>query len=140
MSIIEALRTYLATYSGLKTGAPLWVDSIGPEPNQYAIIPLAGEKIIEKYLDDGSLREYPFAFQSLVNTTDDPERLETNGFFETLSEWFEAQTAANILPDLASNKKAISIEALGWGYLFEQGNSDTGIYQIQCKLTYEQHP
>jgi hypothetical protein len=140
MSIIEALRTYLATYSGLKSSAPLWVDFIGPDPTQYAIIPVAGDKIIEKYLDGGTLREFPFSFQSMESTADDLERLETNGFFEALAEWFETQTEAGTLPTLTTKKKAVAIEALGWGYLYEQGESTTGVYQVQAKLTYEQQP
>jgi hypothetical protein len=37
-------------------------------------------------------------------------------------------------------KTATAIEATGWAYLYEQGQSDTGVYQIQCRLTYEQEP
>jgi len=50
MSIISALKTYIKTYTGLKTGAPVWVDYIGPNPTEYAIIPLPGSKIIEQYI------------------------------------------------------------------------------------------
>lgn len=140
MTIINALRTYLAAYSGLETGAPLWVDFLGPDPTQYAIIPIPGDKIIEQYLDGGSLREYPFAIQSMESTADDLERLENNGFFEALSDWFESQANAGSLPTLGAKQTATSIEATGWGYLYEQGQSDTGIYQVQCKLVYEQQP
>lgn len=140
MTIINALRTYLAAYSGLETGAPLWVDFLGPDPTQYAIIPIPGDKIIEQYLDGGSLREYPFAIQSMESTADDLERLENNGFFEALSDWFESQANAGSLPTLGAKQTATSIEATGWGYLHEQGQSDTGIYQVQCKLVYEQQP
>lgn len=140
MSIISAIRTYLKTYTGLKTGAPVWVDYLGPIPTEYAVIPLAGEKIIEKYLNGGSLREYPFAFQSMESTADDLERLETQGFYESFSDWLETQTEAETLPSLGDKKQATAIKALGWAYLYEQGQSDTGIYQVQCKLVYEQEP
>jgi hypothetical protein len=138
MSIITALRTYLATYSGLETGAPLFVDNLGASPTQYAIIPLPGEKIVESYIDGSSLREYPFAVRSMESTADDLERMETNGFYETFSAWLENQTEAGAFPTLAVGKTPISIEAVGWGYLYEQGESTTGVYQIQCRLTYEQ--
>lgn len=140
MSTIESLRTYFASYTGLKTGAPLNVDFLGSDPTQYAIIPLAGEKIVKKYLNGNSLREFPFAFQSMESTADDLERMETNGFFEALSDWFETQTEAGSLPLLGGKKVAIGIEASGWAYLYEQGVSSTGIYQIQCRLIYEQQP
>lgn len=139
-SIIESLRTYLLTYSSLKTGAPLWVNYLGANPTQYAIIPLAGARVVEQYLNGGSVREFPFAFQSMESTADNLERMETDGFYEALADWFESQTEAGVLPTLAAKKTALSIEALGWGFLYEQGQSETGVYQIQCKLVYGQDP
>lgn len=140
MSLISAVRTYLAGYTELKDDAPLWVDYLGPNPTEYAISPLAGPRIVERYLDGGSLREFPFGFQSMESTADDLERLETIGFFEAFADWLEAQTNSGAFPTLGAKQTPIRIEALGWGYLYEQGISDTGIYQVQCKLTYEQQP
>ena len=138
MSIISSVRTYLATYTGLKTGAPLWVDYLGNNPSEYAVIPLAGGKVVETYIDGSSQREFPFAFQSMESTADDLERLENSGFFETFSDWLETQSEAGILPTLAAGQTSELIEATGWGYLYQQGNSDTGVYQIQCRLEYKQ--
>lgn len=140
MSIISALKTYIQTYAGLKSGAPVWVDAIGANPTEYAIIPLAGAKIIERYVNGGSMREYPFAFQSAEFTADELERIENSGFFEEFSDWLESQSAAGILPTLGAKQSAWEIEATGWGYLYEQGQSETGIYQVQCRLIYEQEP
>jgi hypothetical protein len=66
------------------------------------------------------------------------ERLETIGFFESFSDWLQTQTDAGTLPDLDAGKTATGIEALGWGYMLEQGPSGTAIYQVQCKLYYKQ--
>lgn len=140
MSILSALQTYLKTYSGLESGAPVWVDKLGPNVPEYSIVPLPGERIIESYINGGSVREYPFAFQVIISTADDPERLETNEFFESLAEWMETQTATGTLPLLSTGKTPLSIEATQWGYLFEEGESDSGVYQIQCRLVYEQQP
>lgn len=140
MSIIQAVRDYLQNYSGLETNAPIWVDQLGSSPTQYAVIPVPGEKIIENYIDGSSMRVYPFAFQSMESTADDLERLETAGFYETFADWLESQTKSGSLPNLENGKKAIAIEALNWAFLYEQGQSDTGIYQIQCRLIYEQEP
>lgn len=138
MSIIQSVRTYLATYTGLKTGAPLWVDFLGNKPSEYAVIPLAGSKVIESYINGSSQREFPFAFQSMESTADDLERLENSGFFETFADWLETQSEAGTLPTLGTGQTSELIEATGWGYLYEQGNSDTGVYQIQCRLVYDQ--
>lgn len=140
MSLIASVRTYITTYSGLATGAPVLVDFLGATPTQYSIVPLTGARVVERYINGGSLREFPFAIQSTESTTDDLERIENSGFYEALADWFEAQTEAGILPILDVGKKSESIEALGWGFLFDQGESGTGIYQIQCRLTYEQVP
>lgn len=140
MSVLSAVKVYLATYSGLAAGKPLWVDYLGTSPTQYAIVPLAGTKIVETCLDGGTTREFPFAFQSMESTADELERLENAGFFEAFSDWLETQTEAGALPNLGTKKLALKIEALGWAYLYEQGQSNTGVYQVQCRLTYEQQP
>ena len=140
MTILEAVKTYLLTYPSLETGALLLVNHLGPDPVGYTIVPLPGEKVLEWYVDGGSSRAYYFAFQSVESTADELERLENCGFFEDLSTWFETQSNAGTLPSLGSGKTATWIEATGFGYLFEQGQSETGIYQIQCRLTYEQQP
>lgn len=138
MSLISALKTYIATYSGLETGAPLLIDVLGKEPTQYAIVPIPGARIVESYVDGGSRREYPFAIQSMEANGDDAVRTAVNEFYENLADWFESQTLAGVLPILAAGKTATEIEALGWGFLSEFGESGSGIYQIQAKLTYEQ--
>ncbi len=138
MSIISAIRSYLKDYTGLASGAPVWVDYLGAIPTEYSVVPLAGNKIVEQYVDGSSLREYPFAFRSVESTAADLERLENNGFFEAFADWLESQTEAGNFPTLDSGQTPELIEATGWGYLYEQGNSDTGIYQIQCRLLYKQ--
>ena len=140
MTIIESIRTYIATYSGLASGKPLWVDYLGQTPTEYSISPLAGGRIVETYVNNSTLREFPFAFSSMESTADNLERLENIGFYEAFADWLETQTNAGTLPTLASGKTAEKIEALGWAYLYQPGDSGTGIYQIQCKLTYQQQP
>ncbi|MBV5322617.1 MAG: hypothetical protein JZU60_02130 [Ilumatobacteraceae bacterium] len=140
MSIISSVKTYLATYTGLATGAPLWVDHLGSTPTEYAVVPLAGSRIAERYIDGGSSREFPFAFQSMESTADELERLENSGFYEAFADWLESQSLVGTLPTLGAKQTATDIQALGWAYIYEQGQSSTGVYQIQCKLTYEQLP
>ena len=133
---IDAVKLYLATYTGLETDAPLWANHLGVETKEYSIVPLPGNRIIEQYLNGGYTREFDFAFQSVESTRDELERLKSIGFYEALADWFEAQTLAGIFPTLESPKLAEKIEALDWGFLLQQGESETGIYQVQCKLTY----
>jgi hypothetical protein len=138
MTLISAIKTYMLTYSELKSDAPLWVNYLGEDPTQYAIIPVAGQQIEETYINGRSKRVFPFLFTSMERTADDLARMENVGFFEDLSAWFEAQTKAGTFPTLESGKTAEKIEALNWGYLYQQGVSDTGSYQINCRLVYMQ--
>jgi hypothetical protein len=106
----------------------------------YAIYPIAGQKIRQRYLNGGSEREFPFSFQTINGTEEDVQRLENLSFFEAFSDWLEAQTDAENFPNLGPKKTVTSIEALTGGYMYEQGDSASAVYQITCKLVYEQEP
>ncbi len=138
MSLIADLRTYLLTYPGLESAAPLLVDTVGSTPTQYGIFPLPGARIIESYVDGSSLRQFLFALQSMEYIADDAARIRAAEFYESLADWFESQTLAGVLPTLDTGKTAESVEALQSGFLFEFGESGIGLYQIQCRLTYSQ--
>lgn len=137
-NIIEPIKTFIATYSGLTSGAALMIDKLGAVPTEYSIMPLPGSKVIETYINGASKREYPFAFQATLSTADEAARIVNNGFFEDFAAWLESQTNAGTLPTMENGKTAESIEAVGWGFISEQGESETAIYQITCKLTYYQ--
>ena len=138
MSVLSSIKTYIQTYAGLVTNAPVWVNHLGDSPTEYAVVPLGGGRIVATYLDQSSEREFPFALQSAESTLDEINRLASIGFFEAFSDWLESQTLADVLPTMEANQTAKKIEALGWGFLVQQGDSGTGIYQVQCKLTYGQ--
>ena len=138
MTIISALKTYIKTYSGLDALAAFNTDHLDETPTNYAIIPIAGSQIIETYVNGVTLREFPFAFQSMESTADELKRLETVGFYEGFADWLETQTKDEMFPVLGTGKTALKIEALGWAYLFQEGQSETGVYQVQCRLEYRQ--
>jgi len=139
MSIISALQTFIKTYSGLESTS-VWIDKVGPDTVEYGIIPIPGQRIVTEDIDGSSVREYPFALQSSVMTADDATRLANSEFFEEFADWLEAQTDAGTFPTLGTGQTATKIEATLGGALYEQGESQTAIYQIQCKLTFEQEP
>jgi hypothetical protein len=129
MSVIAALKTYLLTYSELKAGAEFGVDFLGPGDMGYSIVP-----------QPGSLRVFPFAFQSVESTADDPARVGANEFFEEFAEWLEDQTDDENLPTLDEGKVAVTIEATSHVFILQQGESGVGVYQMQCRLVYQQEP
>jgi hypothetical protein len=139
-SILEGIKAYIltnATAIGLEANAALGVDFLGPDKVGYSIATMPGATRLT-YVNGGSFRTFPFAFQASLQTEDDTTRVENGGFFEALSDWFDDQNEANSLPSLPTGKTAYSIEALDSGYLYQEGASGTGIYQILCELTYEQ--
>lgn len=138
MTIIAAIQTYLKTYTELDDNAPVWVDALGKVATEYAISPLPGTRIVEEYLNGASLREFPFSFSSSESTADELERVANVGFYEAFAQWLDEQSDAGNLPTLDAGMTAEKIESTGWGYLYQEGESGTGIYQIQCKLTYTQ--
>lgn len=140
MTILGSIKTYIEGYAGLEEDAPVWTNYLGPAPVQYSINPLGSDKIMEQYLDGSSLRVYNFAFNSVEYTIEELDRVGADEFYEEFGEWLEAQSEAGNLPVLGPGKSAIEISATGWGYLFEQNESGTGIYQVQCRLIYEQRP
>lgn len=138
MSLLSSLKTYLLTYNQLESGAAVLVDFLGKEATQYAVVPLPGTRILETHIDGSTIREFSFAIQSMESTADELERIDNSGFYEALAAWFETQTEANQLPALDAGKTATKIEATNWAFIFEQGESGTGIYQISCRLEYDQ--
>lgn len=138
MTIISAIQTYLLTYTGLQSGAPVWVDYLGSDPVEYSVAPLPGARIVEEYINGSSLRQYFFAFRATQSVADDTVRAGNVAFFEAFADWLDTQTEAGTLPSMDAGQTALSIAVTGWGYLFQEGESNTGIYQVQCRLEYSQ--
>lgn len=138
MSLIAAIKTYIATYPSLEESAGIFTDILSNIPTQYAVVSVPGPVIVEQYISGASLRQYQFALQSMESTADDPTRTANLEFYEAFAEWLESQTEAGVFPTLDTGKTAESIEAAGQPILFENGESGTGVYQLQCRLTYRQ--
>jgi hypothetical protein len=139
MTVISAIQDYIKGYTELDKDAPVWVNYLSDSPVEYSIVPIPGEQIIAEYVTGKTSREFPFALQSMESTADEVARLESLGFYEEFAEWLRSQSEAGYFPEMDEGQSPFKIYATGWGMLFEQGQSQTGIYQIQCKLEYEQN-
>ncbi|MBT6322559.1 MAG: hypothetical protein HOJ31_10285 [Anaerolineae bacterium] len=139
MSVLSSIKTYLLAYiQTVDADAPLWVNYLRDEPVDYSIVPLGGSRKVTEWISGNSgEREFLFAFQSARFTADEAERVGSIEFFETLADWLDTQSETDTLPSMGAGLTPFKIEALEFGYLFEQGTSDTGVYQIQCRLEYE---
>ena len=137
-TLLAALKTYLTDSHQLATGAAVLTDFLGKNPKQYSIVPQPGAHVTEYNVDYSSEREYPFAIQSMESTADELERMANSGFYEALADWFETQTQDGNMPVLNSSQHPVAIQATSWAFISEQSESTTGVYQILCKLVYDQ--
>lgn len=137
MSILEAIRTYMLEFPELKPNSALWSDHSAGDAIQYSIVQIPSTRVLAEYLDGKSDRQYTFAFQSTESTLDELARYENAEFFDKLDAWFEAQTENEQFPTLEANQFPEKIETLSWSYLMQE-QSGTGVYQVQCRLLYQQ--
>lgn len=137
-TIIQALQTYISGCTLLsEMGLTPLVNWLELTPNSYGIFPLPGDKKIYSYPAKGGMYEFPFALQVNASNADDLARLQTMGFFESFGKWLDTQNEDENYPTLSSGETAYEIEALGQGYLLDQGDSNVSTYEVPCRLTYE---
>jgi len=136
MSVIESVVTFIETYAGLDADAPVWVNYLGKTPTEYGIVPLPGGGVVNTYINGTEIIDFPFAFQSAESVADDPARVDNIAFLEAFSNWIKTQNDAGTFPTLGAGETPRKIESLGWGFLLEESESGTGVYQVQCNLEY----
>lgn len=136
-TIIESIRTFVATCPLLDDAFPVNVDYLSNETTCYSIEPVPSNSIIEQYIDGSSKRQFLFVLSSREPYGEDYlQNLTNNGFYQAFSEWLETQSKAGQFPTLVTGMTAQKISASGIGYVLETG-TDTARYQIQCSLEYE---
>lgn len=138
MSIIQNIRDFIAQCPLLSDGK-LNVDFLGVEPLEYTIESIPSEKVVKKYVDGSSIRQYEFVFASRESFgTDTRQNIENSSFYENFADWIEDCNDNEIFPDLDSlYRTPQSIEVTTSGYVFEL-DTDNARYQIQLRLTYYQ--
>jgi len=136
-TIIQALRDYFLSCS-LMGDSKINVDFLPGKGLEYSIDTTPATEIIKKYINGDTKRQYLFVIRSINDYGSDVlQNIANSGFYERLSDWLEAQSAAGNFPALPAEMKPESIESQSTGYLFTTG-PDTGKYQIQCRLIYLQ--
>lgn len=137
MTIIEAVRTYLATCP-LLTGGKLNVDFLPPEAATYSVDVVPVTPIIKQYLDGSSNRQFLFVLATRAYYGEHiRQQIDNLGFFEDFEEWLNTQNRAQTFPDLGNGRTGRKLEVTTSGYVFAP-DTDTARYQIQCRLSYFQ--
>ncbi|MBU3109343.1 chloramphenicol resistance protein [Clostridium gasigenes] len=135
--IINNLRNFIKTCPHLdKFAKGINVDYLDEYSTSYYIEEVPCNPIINKYIDESSIRQYIFIFTSReAYETDILENIDKCGFYEEFSNWLKKQNLLNNLPILEGNKKSLKIEATKTSYAFEP-DVDKAKYQIQGRLIY----
>ncbi len=132
--MIEKIRKYLIENEIVDEECRVNVDFLGENPTEFAIIPIAINPILKKYIDGSSLRQYQFQLISCnYYGADVMQNMANSKFYEELYDKIESNNDDGILPDI---KGIESIECLNNGAILDV-TTNTARYSIQMKITYE---
>lgn len=136
MSIIQAVRDYIAACPLLKDGRILGVDRIGADAIEYSIDVLPCEPIVKKYTDGSKVKQFQFAFSSREAYGKDViQGIQNSAFYEDFADWITRNDDAGNYPDLGEFRSVRSIELTSGGYALDVTET-TARYQMQLRLTY----
>ncbi len=132
--MIEKIRQYLIDNRIIDDDCRINVDFLGENPTEFAIIPIAVDPILERYVDGTSLRQYQFQLISCNDYgADVMQNIDNSTFYEQLYNLIDENNNKNILPKIDG---IVSIECLNNGAILD-ATTNTARYSIQMKITYE---
>ncbi len=132
--MIEKIRKYLIENKIVDENCRINVDFLGENPTEFAIIPIAVNPVLKRYIDGSSLRQYQFQLISCnYYGADVMQNMANSKFYEELYDKIESNNDDGILPDI---KGIESIECLNNGAILD-ATTNTARYSIQMKITYE---
>ena len=139
LQIADALREWFRTCPAVQKGNRFGVDHLSADPTEYAIYmspsPLNSYVAITGEVQIRPFQTVNFIFASReAHTSDVLQALANHGFYDAVIEWIIAQNKAKSFPIIEGGRVQSIMPSLTQ-YLFEAG-SNTGRYQISCKLTY----
>ena len=137
MTVIESVRKWLKTYSGLK--GRLDVDFLGEDAETYSVDTIPCEEVLKRYKDGGSKKQFQFAVSSRrFYEQNIKQNISNLQFFEDLTKWVEKQTRARNLPTMDDGRQPIKIVVTSTAYPFIVSEDGKARYQIQMRLEYFQ--
>ena len=140
MSVIASVRAFIQDYPGLSAFDDLvGVEHLPEDTKSYAIeASVTSQPIKRRYINGDTERRFNFVLASREYFgADVAENIDVAEFYEDFSDWLERCTINNELPEMDKGKRAIKIQALTNGYVFN-ADATKAQYQIQCQLIYYQ--
>ncbi|MEA4896130.1 MAG: hypothetical protein VB064_12855 [Oscillospiraceae bacterium] len=138
----ENIRAWLRSCPAVKVGNRFSVDYLGANPTEYSIFvspsPLTFKTDILGNVNFNATQDLNFIIANReAYGSDVLQNLANLGFFDDVIAWICEQNKTKNFPTIREGT-VISIMPSLTQYLFEAG-TDSGRYQIQCKLTYRRY-
>ena len=136
---VDAIRDWFRECPAILKRNRFGIDYLSADPTEYAVymspssltsfVDVTGEVCVK------SVQEINFIFASREKHTSDVlQALANHGFYDSVINWIIAQNKNKNFPEIADGS-VISVMPSMTQYLFEAG-SNSGRYQISCKLKY----
>ena len=139
LNTVENLRTWFRSCPAVNNKKRFNVDYLGSDPTEYTVYTTPSP--LNTFMDilgnvvyrDQQTLNFIFASRDSYGS-DTLQNLANLGFFDEVMTWIYEQNKTKNFPDIREGV-ALSIMPTLTQYLFQAG-TDSGRYQIQCKLTY----
>lgn len=136
--MMDALRTYLQQYPGLRGGV-LHMDDLPLEARSYSLTALPCNPLLRDYMDGGQRRQALCLLESRrffgESIADQSENLR---FFEAFDAWLRLKNRQGDLPELGENRVCLKVSMVTCGYAMDADNAGYGRYQAELRLEYFQ--
>lgn len=133
----EGLYTYLEQCPQLK-GQVFNFDFMGATPVQWSLRIPPNNPVLSKTVAGESNNKLDFIIVANQNFGDDIfNNMNNLELFQKIKRWFTKQNNMKNFPTLADDMKVTGVYAQTEGYA-EQTTTNSGIYQIQCRVEYTQ--
>ena len=137
MTVMESIRQWLKTYSGLS--GRLDVDFLDEGADAYSVDTIPCEEVLKRYHDGSTRKQFQFAVSSRrFYEQNIAQNLSNLQFFEDLTLWVEQKVRARELPAMDKGRTAQKIAVPSTAYPFVVSEDGKARYQLQMRLEYFQ--
>lgn len=131
--MIEKIREYFIENNIINSKSRINVDFLGEKAEEFAIIPMPVNPILEQYVNGSSLRQFQFQLISCNHYgVDVMQNMANSTFYEKLYDLIESNNKKRIYPQIDGIE---SIECLNNGAIVD-ATTNTARYSIQMRITY----
>lgn len=136
--MMDALRTYLQQYPGLRGGV-IHMDSLPMDARSVSLSSVPCSPVLRTYMDGGQRRQLLCLLESRrffgESIADQSENLR---FFQDFDAWLRRKNQSGDLPDLGETRVCLEVAMTTGGYVMDADASGYGRYQAEIRVVYFQ--